>query len=100
MEEDISKTAKKRAIVSAVKSASAALGNTPAVCRNSYIHSAILETADAGILPSIMRHLDSGYKRRTGLTKKEATLVAFLTHIETEFSKPATRVKAPAEIAA
>jgi DNA topoisomerase I len=100
MQDDISKTAKKRAIVAAVKSASAALGNTPAVCRKSYIHSAILETAEAGILPSMMRHLDSGYKRRTGLTKKEATLVAFLTHIETESSKPAARIEAPAKIAA
>lgn len=102
LEEEISKTAKKRAIVSAVKSASAALGNTPAVCRKSYIHSAILESAEAGVLPSIMRRLHSGYKRRTGLTKKEATLVAFLTYIETESSKPApdTRIAAQAKLAA
>ncbi|MBS1955110.1 MAG: DNA topoisomerase IB [Cyanobacteria bacterium SZAS-4] len=89
MPEDLSKTAKKKAIVSAVKSAAAALGNTPAVCRSSYIHSAILASADAGILPPLVRRLETTNLRRAGLTKEEMKLVAFLTHIETEDTKPA-----------
>ncbi len=82
MPEGLSKTAKKRFIVQAVKDAAAALGNTPAVCRQSYIHSAILSHADQGILSSLMRKLETNYKRRTGLTKTEIRLVAFLSHLE------------------
>lgn len=100
MEEDLSKTAKKRAIVAAVKEAAAALGNTPAVCRSSYIHSAILEKAEEGILPSLMRKLDTGNIRRAGLTKNEMALVMFLSHLEKEDAKPARRKVRALEIAA
>lgn len=84
MEENLSKTAKKRTIVAAVKAAAAALGNTPAVCRSSYIHSAILRTADEGTLPALMQKLAEGKVRRAGLTKHEMRLLAFLTYLETE----------------
>ncbi len=89
MPEDLSKTAKKKAIVAAVKSAAAALGNTPAVCRSSYIHSAILASADQGTLPSLMRRLSSDNVRRAGLNKDEMRLLAFLTHLEFDDAKPA-----------
>ena len=82
MPRDLSKTAKKRFIASAVKDAAAALGNTPAVCRRSYIHSAILKTADEGTLPLILRKLEDLSVRRSGLNKHEIRLVAFLTHLE------------------
>ncbi len=93
MPEDLSKTAKKKTIVAAVKSAAAALGNTPAVCRSSYIHSAILSAADTGILPPLMRSLNANNLRRAGLTKDEMRLVAFLTHIENEDAKPDTNTQ-------
>src|SRR5262249_53002080 len=79
MEEGLSKTAKKRFIVQAVKSAAEALGNTPAVCRKSYIHSAILSAAEEGRLVSLMRELEAATDyRRSGLTRSEARLYTFL----------------------
>lgn len=95
MAEDLSKTAKKKTIVAAVKSAAAALGNTPAVCRSSYIHSAILKKADDGILPSLMRKLETQNIRCAGLSREEMRLVAFLTHIENEQDQPTSFKKPP-----
>lgn len=100
MQENLSKTAKKRAIVAAVKEAAAVLGNTPAVCRSSYIHSAILKKADEGILPALMRSLDTGNIRKSGLTRSEMALVMFLTHLEKESSKPAQHKVRELKIAA
>ena len=82
MPEDISVTKRKRIIAAAVKAASTALTNTPAVCRRSYIHSSILEMASEGLLPSVMRTLAKKEERRTGLTQPEITLVKFLQHAE------------------
>ena len=48
--ENMTKTARKRAISQAVKVAAELLGNTPAVCRRSYIHPQILTTFEAGEL--------------------------------------------------
>lgn len=100
MSEDLSKTAKKRTIVSAVKAAAAALGNTPAVCRKSYIHSAILSAAEEGILPSIMKHLDNVYPRRTGLSKNEIRLLKFLTYLEEQDGKVVAPAATPLKVAA
>jgi DNA topoisomerase-1 len=88
MPDEMSKTAKKKAIVAAVKAAAAALGNTPAVCRSSYIHSAILAHADKGALSSVMRRLNNDKVRRAGLNKDEMQLLAFLSYLELEESKP------------
>lgn len=82
MAEDLSKTAKKRFIVASIKEVAAALNNTPAVCRGSYIHSAILSHAEENLLPALMRELSPEKKRRTGLNQNEIRLVAFLAHIE------------------
>jgi DNA topoisomerase I len=100
MNENLSKTAKKRCIVAAVKSAAAALGNTPAVCRSSYIHSAILSAAEEGILPPLMRRLETEKIRCVGLTKEETRLVSFLLHLEKQDAKPAARKKPSGDIAA
>ena len=54
MDPDASKTARKKATVAAVKATAAELGNTPAVCRSSYIHPAILAAAESGELPSLV----------------------------------------------
>jgi DNA topoisomerase-1 len=82
MPQDLSKTAKKRLIVAAVKAASAALGNTPAVCRRSYIHSRILSAAEEGNLANWMATIAQNKVRRAGLTAQEQLLVNFLHYLE------------------
>lgn len=82
MEEELSKTAKKRFIVQAVKSTAEALANTPAVCRKSYIHSAILLAAEAGELPALLRKIEKVKPHHAGLTSKESKLYAFLCDLE------------------
>ena len=83
MPDDLSQTKKKKFIADAVKAASTSLANTPAVCRSSYIHSAILDFAEEGTLAPLMREMDVKTKRRTGLNQHELRLVAFLSYIET-----------------
>jgi DNA topoisomerase I len=82
MPENISQTARKRLMAEAVRAAAGALANTPAVCRKSYIHSAILDMAAEGILPSVMRTITEVKAHRTGLTKAEIMLVKFLLYAE------------------
>lgn len=100
MGENLSKTATKKCIVSAVKSAAAALANTPAVCRQSYIHSAILSSAEEGTLAGLMRKLGHDNVRRAGLTLEEMRLVSFLSYLEGEMLQSKSRKKAPKESAA
>ncbi|HEY9773525.1 MAG TPA: hypothetical protein V6C81_06920 [Planktothrix sp.] len=84
MPSGLSKTAKKKFVVQAVKQAAAALGNTPAVCRQSYIHSAILASAEDASLTNLMRNLETATDyRKPGLSRAEARLFTFLTHLET-----------------
>ncbi|MBX9585478.1 MAG: DNA topoisomerase IB [Gemmataceae bacterium] len=45
------KTAAERAVVAVVKEVAAELGNTPAVCRKSYIHPGVIDAYLAGTLP-------------------------------------------------
>ena len=92
MAEGLSKTAKKRYITEGVKLAAATLNNTPAVCRRSYIHSALLAAAESETLTQIMRDLDSSLKptrRRTGLKQDEIRLMAFLAYLEETGELPA-----------
>jgi len=102
-EEPRNKTAKKRQIVEAVKAAAAALGNTPAVCKRSYIHYAILASAEAGSLAQLMQKIENESVRVPALTKNENRLVAFLTHLEKEAvtaNRAARRTKMPSKLAA
>jgi DNA topoisomerase-1 len=46
------KTATERAVVGVIKTVAAALGNTPAVCRKSYIHPRVIEAFAAGGFPT------------------------------------------------
>ncbi|MBX9622979.1 MAG: DNA topoisomerase IB [Gemmataceae bacterium] len=46
------KTAGERAVVGVVKAVAAELGNTPAVCRKSYIHPRVIDAFLAGTLPA------------------------------------------------
>ena len=86
MQAAMSKTAKKKFILQAVRSAAAALGNTPTVCRGSYIHSAILSAADSDDLPKMIKKMASTVRKMTGLSRHESHLVAFLEIVEDEYS--------------
>lgn len=71
---------RKRSIVAAVKSTAAALGNTVAVCRKSYIHPRILELYQAGELrlPNRVRGLKQSYP---GLYHDELRVVSLLERL-------------------
>ncbi len=67
-----SPTAAKRSIAEAIRDVATALGNTPAVCRASYVHPGILESYAAGELPR------ASSRRLTGLDRYESGLLRFL----------------------
>jgi DNA topoisomerase I len=71
-----SATKAKRAMSAAVKQVAAALGNTPAVCRKSYIHPAVSVAYLGG------RFLEAastiGCAEPAGLTAEEAAVLALL----------------------
>jgi DNA topoisomerase I len=67
-----SPTAAKRSIAGAIRDVATALGNTPAVCRASYVHPQILEAFAAGDLPP------AASRRLKGLDRWESALLRFL----------------------
>jgi DNA topoisomerase-1 len=67
-----SATAAKRSVTSAIREVASALGNTPAVCRASYIHPRILDSYAAGDLPP------AASRRLKGLDRWESALLRFL----------------------
>jgi len=69
-----SKTQAKRQVVEAVKSVSAELGNTPAVCRRCYVHPEVLDAHLGGTLGDVLRKKTA----RAGLTAHEAAVLALL----------------------
>ncbi len=68
-----SQTAAKKAVVEVVKEVAADLGNTPAVCRKSYIHPAVLDAFLAGGLD-----LKRPSRPPRGLSADEASVLALL----------------------
>ena len=54
LDDDLTPPQRKRAVNAAVEKASEALGNTKAVCRNSYIHPGILAAAESGDLAKLV----------------------------------------------
>lgn len=82
MQDDLSKTAKKRFIVNAVRAASSALGNTLSVCRQSYIHSAILAHAENGSLTKMVREVESQISPIRNLSKDEIRLGLLLPQLD------------------
>jgi DNA topoisomerase-1 len=64
----------KAIVTGAVKEVAAVIGNTPAVCRASYIHPAIIEAYHAGTLPAPGEEL----RAPAGLRPLEGLLLAFL----------------------
>jgi DNA topoisomerase-1 len=62
-------------VVAVVKQVAAQLGNTPAVCRQAYIHPEILDVANE-------LELEPPRRRATGLSKEEAAVLAYLRALE------------------
>jgi DNA topoisomerase-1 len=75
-----SKTARKRKIVAAVKETAAALGNTPAICRSSYIYPPVLTSFERGQV--VESHVESMEELATppanGLHAPEKALIELL----------------------
>ncbi|MDY3555528.1 DNA topoisomerase IB [Gemmata sp. JC717] len=65
-----SRTAAEKAFVSVIEGVAAVLGNTPAVCRKSYVHPRVLEAFAAG---AILRS-----KQRSGMSRAESGLLHLL----------------------
>jgi DNA topoisomerase-1 len=70
--EPASATEAKRSINEAIREVAGALGNTPAVCRASYVHPALLEAYAEGALPAAAK------RRLRGLDRWESALLRFL----------------------
>ena len=73
-----SPTAVKKNIAQAIKSVSQRLGNTPAVCRASYVHPHVLESYRDGSLASLASKLEEGEAEEPGLSAHEAEVLRFL----------------------
>ena len=72
LEPPASASAAKRSIAAAIRDVASGLGNTPAVCRASYVHPRILESFAAGSLPR------AATRRLRGLDRWESGLLRFL----------------------
>ncbi len=72
LEPPASPTAAKRSITGAIRDVATALGNTPAVCRASYVHPQILVAFASGDLPP------AATRRLKGLDRWESALLRFL----------------------
>lgn len=102
METVDTKAATKKNILRAIEQVAQRLGNTPAVCRKSYIHPAVFEAYEQGTLPPIVR--DQAIDEATDelkhdldtLPPEEAAVLAFLVkrlEADAKTKKPANRRK-------
>lgn len=66
----------------AVTVAAEQLGNTRAVCRNSYIHPGLLAAAENGELPKMIKKAAAASAEEQELTQAENLLTALLPHLE------------------
>jgi len=85
-----SRTDAKRAIGETVKEVAASLRNTPAVCRKSYIHPALLEDFEQGELHAILGAVRTSDRPRA-LSADERLLMAFLVVAERRARRAARR---------
>ena len=69
------KTAAEKAIVEVIRDVAAELGNTPAVCRKSYVHDTIVTAFEDGILERFAATM-KGYRTQA---KREALLAQVVT---------------------
>ena len=82
IESDLSATERKRAIVDAIKETAEELGNTPAVCKSSYIHPGILAAAESGELESMLASLKNGNDSVAEMTLDEKEFADLLPKLE------------------
>jgi DNA topoisomerase I len=70
----------KKAVVEAIKTVAAQLGNTPAICRKCYVHPAVIEAYLEGILLEVLQRLDQADPAVViqGLSAEEGKVLAFL----------------------
>jgi DNA topoisomerase-1 len=73
-----SATARHAGTVAMVKRVAEALGNTPAVCRKSYIHPAVLRAYEDQAALDHWCHARSAAHAKRGLTMEESALLGFL----------------------
>ena len=79
---DSDETDRKRVIVAAVAETAAELGNTPAVCRSSYIHPCIIAAAESGELASMLSHLPQNDSPVAEMTQDEIRFANLLPQLE------------------
>ena len=84
---------RKRRLLEAVTTAADALGNTPAVCRSSYLHPRVLDSYEAGeFLPAYDAALASARRHRPGeLRLHEAATLSFLRAGASQQGGPSAR---------
>lgn len=82
MEQAGSATGIKKNIVAAVKEVSAKLGNTPAICRKSYIHPAVIQTYTNGTMSALLLGEEKDVivqeEKGTGLNPEEKAVIRLL----------------------
>lgn len=85
MEEFDSEAQAKRNIVRAIEQVASRLGNTPAVCRKSYVHPAVLDAyIDGSMLGALRQRAADMASELSGLRAEEAAVLALLQHRLTE----------------
>jgi DNA topoisomerase I len=71
----------KRNVVRAIEAVAGQLGNTPAVCRRSYVHPAVLDAyLEGSMLAALRRRAEEMSERLSGLEPEEAAVLALLQH--------------------
>jgi DNA topoisomerase I len=71
----------KRNVVRAIERVAAQLGNTPAVCRKSYVHPAVLDAyMEGSIIDALRQRAEEMGERLSGLEPEEAAVLALLQH--------------------
>jgi len=81
-------TEARKHVVGTIKEVSKMLRNTPAVCRKCYVHPAVIEAFEAGVLAD-----ELPASRRSGLKSDEATLAIFLEQDAKRRAREAARAR-------
>jgi DNA topoisomerase-1 len=76
----VTASAAKRALAQVITDTSVRLGNTPAICRKSYIHPAVCEAHLAGELRRLFRLYLASVPALRGLSREERAALACLEH--------------------
>jgi DNA topoisomerase I len=83
LDEEASRTERRKRVVAAVCAASEALGNTVAICRKSYVHPGLLAAAESGELPALVARARRSSRAVRELTADELLLARLLPKLTT-----------------